>query len=76
MNLCNEHLIDDVTRKAKRDLIKDNLLPGKIAAALIGGKGSSAFLYLLHTILAPNRGIRIVASRLRNSLHLADIDQF
>jgi uncharacterized protein (TIGR00269 family) len=61
MRLCEQHLIDDVTRKAKRDLRKYNLLPGKIAVALSGGKDSSALLHLLHNILAPNRKIEIIA---------------
>ncbi len=61
MHLCEKHLIDDVTRKAKRDLRKYNLKPGTIAVALSGGKDSSALLYLLHTILAPNRKIKILA---------------
>ena len=61
MHLCERHLIDDVTRKAKRDLRKYNLQPGTIAVALSGGKDSSALLYLLHTVLAPNRKIKILA---------------
>jgi uncharacterized protein (TIGR00269 family) len=61
MHLCNKHLIEDVTRKAKRDLRKYNLKPGTIAVALSGGKDSSVLLHLLHTILAPNRKIKIVA---------------
>ncbi len=61
MYLCKQHLIDDVTRKAKRDLRKYNLPPGTIAVALSGGKDSSVLLHLLHTILAPNRKIKIVA---------------
>ncbi|MCK4811833.1 MAG: TIGR00269 family protein [Methanosarcinales archaeon] len=61
MHLCEKHLIDDVTRKAKRDLRKYNLKPGTIAVALSGGKDSSALLYLLNSILAPNRKIKITA---------------
>ena len=61
MHLCEKHLIDDVTRKAKRDLRKYNIPPGTIAIALSGGKDSSALLHLLHTILATNRKIRIIA---------------
>ena len=61
MHLCEQHLIDDVTRKTKRDLRKYALKPGKIAVALSGGKDSSALLYLMHTILAPNQKIEIIA---------------
>jgi len=61
MYLCKEHLIDDVTRKVKRDIRKYNLRPGTIAVALSGGKDSSALLHLLHKIFAPSRKIRIIA---------------
>ncbi|MBM4248724.1 MAG: TIGR00269 family protein [Euryarchaeota archaeon] len=62
-HLCREHFVDFVRRKVSRELRRQVRLPdgATVAVAVSGGKDSMVALRILHDLLGPRRGIRLVA---------------
>jgi uncharacterized protein (TIGR00269 family) len=62
-HLCAPHFRASVVERARRELHRQapRLKGGTLAVALSGGKDSAATLDLVHRILGPRRGIRVVA---------------
>lgn len=63
VHLCRLHFSQSVVERVRRELHAQapRLKGGLLAIALSGGKDSSVLLTLLHQLLAPRRGIRLVA---------------
>ncbi|MCW3134117.1 MAG: TIGR00269 family protein [Methanophagales archaeon] len=63
LHLCEAHFIEDVERKAKREIRKQWLIEhdDKIAVALSGGKDSSALLYMLKKFFQPRADLEFIA---------------
>jgi tRNA(Ile)-lysidine synthase TilS/MesJ len=63
LHLCKSHFTADVETKAKRAVRQHRWIASGdiVAVALSGGKGSSAVLYFLHSILSKRRDVRLMA---------------
>ncbi len=63
LHLCEAHFVEDVERKAKKEIRKQWLIErgDKIAVALSGGKDSSALLYMLKKIFQPRSDLEFFA---------------
>lgn len=61
--LCDQHLIDYVERRVKKDLKKQGKIPDKtrIGIALSGGKDSTVALHLVHMIYQSRPSVSIYA---------------
>jgi tRNA(Ile)-lysidine synthase TilS/MesJ len=62
-HLCEEHFLEYVERRAKKEIRQQVDLDGmsKVAVALSGGKDSSVALYILHQALEQRRDMSVVA---------------
>ena len=62
-HLCDEHFLEYVERRAKREIRRQVDLDGmsKVAVALSGGKDSSVALFILHQALGQRRDMQLVA---------------
>jgi uncharacterized protein (TIGR00269 family) len=62
-HLCQQHFIEDVERKIKRDIRRFRMVEkgDRIAVALSGGKDSTVLLYVLHRIFGDRRDIELLA---------------
>lgn len=70
--LCREHFLDFVRRKASRELRRQVRLPDRatVAVAVSGGKDSIVALRILHDLLGPRRGTRLVAITIDEGIRL------
>ncbi|MDD1746256.1 MAG: TIGR00269 family protein [Methanomassiliicoccales archaeon] len=62
-HLCEEHFLEYVERRVKKEIRQQVDLEGKskVAVALSGGKDSSVALYIMHLALRQRRDISVVA---------------